>query len=113
MRLMRHPLFRDAHGTDDHYAPVLFAAGAAGDQDDEGTTNTSPAEVWELEQMCNVRARPTTVLSLRLTLLRRNRRSSSLENGTERCSRRLGSMVACVFGKCRVAVTTSQPASKP
>ncbi|GJN88254.1 hypothetical protein Rhopal_001219-T1 [Rhodotorula paludigena] len=53
MRLMRHPLFRDAHGTDDHYAPVLFCAGAAGDQEDVGTTNTSPAEVWELEQMCN------------------------------------------------------------
>ncbi|BGP33025.1 hypothetical protein JCM10296v2_004814 [Rhodotorula toruloides] len=53
MRLMRHPLFRDAHGTDDHYAPVLFAAGAAGDQDDKGTKNTSLAEVWELEQMCN------------------------------------------------------------
>lgn len=54
MRLMRHPLFRDAHGTDDHYAPVLFCAGAAGDQDDVGTKNSSPAEVWELEQMCNV-----------------------------------------------------------
>ncbi|GAA6008901.1 DODA-type extradiol aromatic ring-opening family dioxygenase [Rhodotorula paludigena] len=53
MRLMRHPLFRDAHGTDDHYAPVLFCAGAAGDQEDVGTKNTSPAEVWELEQMCN------------------------------------------------------------
>ncbi|KWU43411.1 LigB subunit of an aromatic-ring-opening dioxygenase LigAB [Rhodotorula sp. JG-1b] len=53
MRLMRHPLFRDAHGTDDHYAPCLFVAGAAGDEDDVGTKNTSPAEVWELEQMCN------------------------------------------------------------
>ncbi|ORY86669.1 catalytic LigB subunit of aromatic ring-opening dioxygenase, partial [Leucosporidium creatinivorum] len=52
MRLMRHPLFRDAHGTDDHYAPVLFCAGAAGDEDDVGP-NSSPAEVWELEQMCN------------------------------------------------------------
>ena len=51
---MRHPLFRDAHGTDDHYAPCLFVAGAAGDEDDVGTKNTSPAEVWELEQMCNV-----------------------------------------------------------
>lgn len=57
MRLMRHPLFRDAHGTDDHYAPCLFAAGAAGDEDDVGTKNTSPAEVWELEQMCNVSQR--------------------------------------------------------
>jgi hypothetical protein len=58
MRLMRHPLFRDAHGTDDHYAPCLFVAGAAGDEDDVGTKNTSPAEVWELEQMCNVSMEP-------------------------------------------------------
>lgn len=64
MRLMRHPLFRDAHGTDDHYAPVLFAAGAAGDQDDEGTKNTSPAEVWELEQMCNVSAPPSCAVDV-------------------------------------------------
>ncbi|GAA5875176.1 hypothetical protein JCM8547_005543 [Rhodosporidiobolus lusitaniae] len=49
MRLMRHPLFRDAHGTDDHYAPVLFCAGAAGNEEDVGP-NTNPAEVWELEQ---------------------------------------------------------------
>lgn len=47
MRLMRHPLYRDAHGTDDHFAPVLFAAGAAGDAEDEGKTNAAPAEVWE------------------------------------------------------------------
>ena len=50
---MKHPLFREAHGTDDHYAPVLFCAGAAGAIEDEGTVNTAPAEVWELEQMCN------------------------------------------------------------
>lgn len=68
MRLMRHPLFRDAHGTDDHYAPVLFCAGAAGDQDDVGTKNTSPAEVWELEQMCNVRRRPLAFLLARSLL---------------------------------------------
>ncbi|SCZ98968.1 BZ3500_MvSof-1268-A1-R1_Chr3-1g05738 [Microbotryum saponariae] len=53
MRLMRNPLYRDAHGTDDHFAPVLFCAGAAGDAEDEGTKNSATAEVWELEQMCN------------------------------------------------------------
>ncbi|KAM0793766.1 hypothetical protein ACM66B_001184 [Microbotryomycetes sp. NB124-2] len=53
MRLLRHPLYRDAHGTDDHYAPVLFAAGAAGDKEDEGTKNTSPAETWEIINMAN------------------------------------------------------------
>ncbi|SCV74179.1 BQ2448_6611 [Microbotryum intermedium] len=53
MRLMRNPLYRDAHGTDDHFAPVLFCAGAAGDAEDEGTKNIATAEVWELEQMCN------------------------------------------------------------
>lgn len=33
---MSHPLYRDAHATDDHYAPVLFCAGAAGDMADSG-----------------------------------------------------------------------------
>lgn len=55
MRLMRHPLFREAHGTDDHYAPVLFVAGAAGAKEDEGTKNFVTAETWELVNMCNVR----------------------------------------------------------
>lgn len=36
MRLMRHPLYREAHATDDHYAPVLFCVGAAGDVADTG-----------------------------------------------------------------------------
>ncbi|BGP25505.1 hypothetical protein Rt10032_c04g2089 [Rhodotorula toruloides] len=51
MRLMRHTLCRDAHGPDEHYAPVLFAAGAARDQDEK---ITSPATVWELGQMFNI-----------------------------------------------------------
>jgi aromatic ring-opening dioxygenase catalytic subunit (LigB family) len=52
MRLMRHPQYRDAHATDDHFAPVLFVAGAAGNEADKGP-NTAPAEVWELINMCN------------------------------------------------------------
>lgn len=55
LRLMRHPLYRDAHATDDHFAPLLFIAGAAGDEKDEGTKNTVEAECWELENMCNTR----------------------------------------------------------
>jgi aromatic ring-opening dioxygenase catalytic subunit (LigB family) len=57
IRLMSHPLYREAQATDDHFAPLLFCAGAAGDVEDEGTTNSAPAEVWELEQMCNVSTR--------------------------------------------------------
>ncbi|KAM0753459.1 LigB subunit of an aromatic-ring-opening dioxygenase LigAB [Meredithblackwellia eburnea MCA 4105] len=53
VRLMRHPVYRDAHATDDHYAPVLFCAGAAGDVEDEGKPNRVMAECWELENMCN------------------------------------------------------------
>ena len=65
MRLMRHPQYRLAHGTgqsvstsaglslmdmriDDHYAPLLFVAGAAGDDADTNTKNYAKAECWEL-----------------------------------------------------------------
>lgn len=48
-RLMHHPLFRDAHGTDDHYMSVCFIAGAAR----EGEKGARTSEVWELENMCN------------------------------------------------------------
>jgi len=53
MRLMRHPLYRDAHGTDDHWAPVLFVAGACGAEEDIPTRNYAPAECWELVNMAN------------------------------------------------------------
>lgn len=53
-RLMKHPLYRDAHGTDDHFMAACFVAGAAGDWEDEnfegGVLGT---ETWELSQMCN------------------------------------------------------------
>lgn len=46
-RLMQHPQFRDAHGTDDHFMPAIFAAGAAGAPEDEGKPNYDGAECWE------------------------------------------------------------------
>lgn len=52
-RLMKHPLFRDAHGTDDHFMPLCFAAGAAGTAEDEGAPGALFAEDWELTNMCN------------------------------------------------------------
>lgn len=47
-RLMKHPYFRDAHGTDEHYVSACFAAGAVGELEDEGTETVLGAEVWEL-----------------------------------------------------------------
>lgn len=52
-RLMKHPEFRDAHGTDEHFMPAMFVAGAAGDVEDEGTRGYLGAEDWELTNMCN------------------------------------------------------------
>ncbi len=52
-RLMKHPLFRDAHATDDHFMSMCFAAGAAGDPQDEGVAGVLGAEDWELTNMCN------------------------------------------------------------
>lgn len=53
VRLMKHPLYRDAHASDEHFAPALFVAGAAGDWEDMGTRNVLGAESWELTNMCN------------------------------------------------------------
>ncbi|KAF2192017.1 catalytic LigB subunit of aromatic ring-opening dioxygenase [Zopfia rhizophila CBS 207.26] len=52
-RLMKHPMFRDAHGTDDHFMAALFVAGVCGDDDDEGMEVVLGAEDWELTNMCN------------------------------------------------------------
>jgi aromatic ring-opening dioxygenase catalytic subunit (LigB family) len=52
-RLMKHPLYRDAHATDDHFMSALFVAGAAGDERDRGITGKLHAETWELTNMCN------------------------------------------------------------
>lgn len=48
VRLMKHPNYRDAHGTDDHYMPTCFAAGVVGDEEDRRDSVTLGAEVWEL-----------------------------------------------------------------
>jgi aromatic ring-opening dioxygenase catalytic subunit (LigB family) len=53
IRLMRHPRYRDAHGTEEHWIPALFCAGAAGTYEDVGSVNVLGAETWELSNMCN------------------------------------------------------------
>lgn len=60
-RLMQHPQFRDAQGTDDHFMSALFAAGAAGDNEDSGKRNYAGAECWELLNMRNVGSQNTCV----------------------------------------------------
>ncbi|SMQ51374.1 unnamed protein product [Zymoseptoria tritici ST99CH_3D7] len=53
-RLMKHPMFRDAHATDDHFMAACFVAGAAGDWEDEKEMEGRlGAETWELTNMCN------------------------------------------------------------
>jgi Uncharacterized conserved protein len=52
-RLMKHPEYRDAQATDDHFMPAMFVAGAAGDFEDEGSPAVLGAETWELTNMCN------------------------------------------------------------
>jgi aromatic ring-opening dioxygenase catalytic subunit (LigB family) len=47
-RLMKHPYFREAHGTDEHYIPACFIAGAIGDPEDCGSKGRLGAEAWEL-----------------------------------------------------------------
>lgn len=51
--LMKHPRYRDAHATDDHYMATLFVAGLCGDQEDMGMYGEMGAEDWELTNMCN------------------------------------------------------------
>ena len=48
IRLMKHPNYRDAHGTDDHYMPTCFVAGIVEEEDDQGETAELGAELWEL-----------------------------------------------------------------
>ncbi|KAK2601821.1 hypothetical protein QQS21_004604 [Conoideocrella luteorostrata] len=52
-RLMKHPLYRDAHGTDDHFMATMFVAGAVGDEEDENISGKLMAETWELTNLCN------------------------------------------------------------
>ncbi|GFZ47203.1 hypothetical protein JCM24511_04946 [Saitozyma sp. JCM 24511] len=57
-RLMTHPQYRDAQGTDDHFMSACFIAGAAGDLDDAGKPNYAGAENWELLNMRNTVTSP-------------------------------------------------------
>ncbi|KAL4876678.1 Extradiol ring-cleavage dioxygenase, class III enzyme, subunit B [Aspergillus karnatakaensis] len=52
-RLMKHPRYRDAHATDDHFMAALFVAGLVGDWEDSGVNGELKAESWELTNMCN------------------------------------------------------------
>ncbi|KAF2158260.1 LigB subunit of an aromatic-ring-opening dioxygenase LigAB [Myriangium duriaei CBS 260.36] len=52
-RLMKHPQYREAHATDDHFMSAMFVSGAAGSFEDEGTYGQLVAEDWELTNMCN------------------------------------------------------------
>jgi aromatic ring-opening dioxygenase catalytic subunit (LigB family) len=52
-RLMKHPRYRDAHATDDHFMSAMFVAGAVGDEGDRGVYGRMEAETWELTNMCN------------------------------------------------------------
>ena len=52
-RLMKHPMFRDAHATDDHYMAACFVAGVIDGSKKEGDECVLGAEDWELVNMCN------------------------------------------------------------
>lgn len=52
-RLMKHPQYRDAHATDDHFMAACFVSGAAGDwEDEQHEAGRLEAETWELTNMC-------------------------------------------------------------
>ncbi|KAH8891371.1 hypothetical protein GQ53DRAFT_866257 [Thozetella sp. PMI_491] len=51
--LMKHPKYRDAHATDDHFMALLFVAGLCGGKDDVNMKGIMGAEDWELTNMCN------------------------------------------------------------
>ncbi|CAM1508469.1 Fc.00g053170.m01.CDS01 [Cosmosporella sp. VM-42] len=51
--LMKHPMYREAHATDDHFMAALFVAGLCGGRGDEKMMGVMGAEDWELTNMCN------------------------------------------------------------
>lgn len=51
--LMKLPVYRDAHATDDHFMSAMFIAGLVGSVEDIGTPVEFGAEDWELTNMCN------------------------------------------------------------
>ncbi|KAH8879510.1 aromatic ring-opening dioxygenase [Thozetella sp. PMI_491] len=50
VRLTQSPGYKAAHPTDDHFFPLLVAAGAASDGAEQGRLM---AQTWELQHMCN------------------------------------------------------------
>jgi hypothetical protein len=48
--LVKHPGYREAHGSDDHFMAALFMAGLCTDVDPKGVL---AAEDWELTNMAN------------------------------------------------------------
>lgn len=51
--LMKHPKYRDAHATDDHFMATMFVAGLCGGKEDVDARGELGAEDWELTNMCN------------------------------------------------------------
>lgn len=51
IRLTKNPRYKDAHPTDDHFYPLLVAAGAASNF--EQVPGKLVAQTWELQNMCN------------------------------------------------------------
>lgn len=51
--LMKLPMYRDAHASDDHLMAAMFVAGLVGSPEDVGTRVELGAEDWELTNMCN------------------------------------------------------------
>lgn len=47
-RLMKHPHYREAHATDDHFMSAMFVSGAVGDEEDVDFRGKLMAEDWEL-----------------------------------------------------------------
>jgi aromatic ring-opening dioxygenase catalytic subunit (LigB family) len=51
--LMKLPMYRDAHATDEHIMSAMFVAGLVGSVEDIGSPVEMGAEDWELTNMCN------------------------------------------------------------
>jgi aromatic ring-opening dioxygenase catalytic subunit (LigB family) len=54
-RLMKHPQYREAHASDDHFMSAMFVAGAVGDAEDEGSYGKLMAEDWELVSLIQIK----------------------------------------------------------
>jgi aromatic ring-opening dioxygenase catalytic subunit (LigB family) len=97
-RLMKHPQYREAHATDDHFIPACFVAGLAGDVQDENVYGKLMAEDWELTNMCStytfVAHRSMTELN---TSQIRNTRGAPIAIPSKRRKSRLEWSVDCLI----------------